>query len=119
MEGTNTTSAEKGKVTLSQILAQGDDKTQVARAIRVTKSANIAYKSIIDTRTLAIFKLEDELEAMSDLSVSNSMLTRNAIESASSFDSTKYVARRCELLVEISVAKAELEVIEADESFYE
>jgi hypothetical protein len=108
---------KKAIITLAEILAQSDDKTQVNRATRITKSAKMDYQAILDERTKEIFGMEDELEAMSDLSASNSMLSRNAVE-PTKFDSAKYVSRRCELLIQIDVAKAELECIKEDEGFY-
>lgn len=109
--------AEAKVLTFKQVLGQSDDLAQNNRATRLCKAAQMDYQAIIDTRTKEIFKLEDELEAMSDMSASNSTLSRNAIE-PTKFNSEKYVTRRCELLILINVAKAELDIIKEDEPFY-
>lgn len=76
------------------------------------------YQAVIDARTKKVFKLQNELESMNDISASNSSLSKNAIE-PTTFDSEAYVKSRCKLLLSLSVEEAELAILIADSSFYE
>lgn len=108
---------ENKLVTFRNILGQSDDLIQEKRAERMCTVAKSDFEAVIANRTKSLFKLEDELESMSDISASNSNLSKNAIE-PTQFNSEKYVNRRCELLIKIEVERAELEILKKDAPFY-
>lgn len=110
-------SQDSQKETFMALLGSTDTEAQKKRAIRMATTAKMDYDTYVSTETKKLFDLESQLEAMNDISASNSSLSMNAIKPAE-FDSTDYVARRCDILIKIEVQKRKLKAIEADKDFY-
>lgn len=108
---------EKKVITMKEILGQGDNLIQERRAARMVDSSKMSFNGIIDRRKKAIYKLEDQLEAMNDISASNSTLSANAVDPVA-FDSDSYVEKRCKLILELDCKRMELESLLEDGKFY-
>lgn len=108
---------EKKVITMKEILGQGDNLIQERRAARMVDSSKMSFNAIIDRRKKEIYKLEDQLEAMNDISASNSTLSANAVDPVS-FDSESYVEKRCKLILELDCKRMELESLLEDGKFY-
>lgn len=110
-------SSSETKNTFKTILKRSNKNVMSDRAKRICAVAKMEYDSLIAEKKKKIFKLEDQIEAMTDLSTSNVTTTANAIK-APTFDASKFVQDRSSLKYKLAIAKEELELLEEDSEFY-
>lgn len=75
------------------------------------------YNELVNNKKRDIFRAENELEAMADISASNVTTTSNAI-SGITFDAKSFVKKRADILDNLSLLREELETLERDSEFY-
>jgi hypothetical protein len=103
--------------TFKEILKRSNKSIQTERAKRICAVAKMEYDTLIANKRKEVFKIEDELEAMADISTSNVTTTANRI-SGTSFDAAEFVNTRATLKYNLAVLKEELEMLEEDAPFY-
>lgn len=106
------------RVTLRTILGSSDDVAQQRRTKRLCTITKSDYDAELAERFRKIATLEDELEGMSDISASNSTLSKNAID-GTKFDSKAFVRKRNQLLIQLEVEQTEYCILKKDAPFYE
>lgn len=99
------------------ILKRSNKSIQAERAVRISKRAKGAFDALLNRAEEKVMDIEDQLEAMSDISTSNVTTTVNKI-SGTTFDAVSFVEKRAKLNLNLATSKEELAILKEDESFY-
>jgi hypothetical protein len=103
--------------TFASILKRESGKIKADRALRISAAAHMDHTDLINAKIKEKFSIQNELEAMSDLSTSNHTTTVNRIEGVT-FDSAGFVNRRASLRLKLVIVEQELKVLQDDIAFY-
>jgi len=105
------------KETFKGNLKKSNKSIQANRANRIAAEARMEYDNLINNKRREIFKIENDLEAMADISTSNVTTSANAI-SGITFNAQKFVQKRAELKYQLILAQEELITLGEDLEFY-
>lgn len=103
--------------TFKSNLKASNKSIQETRANRIASEAKMEYDELVNNKKRAIFRVENELEAMADISTSNVTTSANAI-SGTNFDAKAFVKKRADLKDELVLLAEELATLEEDAEFY-
>lgn len=112
------TEKSKTKETFKGNLKMSNRDIQSTRANRIASLAKMEYDNLVNDKKRQIFNIENDLEAMADISTSNVTTTANALK-GTEFDAQSFVKKRAMLREELLLSKEELATLEADSAFYE
>lgn len=105
------------KETFKENLKKSNKSIQASRAERIASVAKMEYDNLVNNKKREIFNIENELEAMADISTSNVTTTANAV-SGFNFDAKAFVVKRAKLKDELVLCHEELKALKSDEEFY-
>jgi len=105
------------KETFRSNLAKSNKSIQATRANRIASVAKMEYENLVNNKKREIFNIENDLEAMADISTSNVSTTVNAV--GFDFDGASFVNKRAKLRDNLIITKEELKVLESNADFYE
>lgn len=98
-------------------LKKSNKSIQATRANRLASVAKMEYDNLVNGKRRDVFNLENDLEAMADISASNVTTTSNAIKGAE-FDALEFVKRRAGIKDELILCQEELKTLVDDAKFY-
>ena len=111
-------SETKKKVeTFKSNLKASNKSIQATRANRLASVAKMEYENLVNQKTREVFNIENDLEAMADISASNVTTSANAI-SGTDFNAKAFVEKRARLKEELILATEELKTLKEDADFY-
>ena len=105
------------KETFKSNLKASNKTIQTTRANRIASVAKMEYDNLVNAKKRQIFNIENDLEAMADISTSNVTTSSNAIK-GTEFDAQAFVAKRARLKDELILSQEELKTLEDDSEFY-
>lgn len=99
-------------------LKKSNKSIQATRANRLSSVAKMEYDNLVNNKKRQIFNIENDLEAMADISASNVTTTANAVKGVE-FDALTFVKKRANLKEELILSQEELKTLEDDSKFYD
>jgi hypothetical protein len=111
------TSKAVKKETFKANLKASNKTIQATRANRIAAVAKMEYDNLVNDKKRQIFNIENDLEAMADISTSNVTTSANAIE-GTSFNAKGFVENRARLRDELILCNEELKTLVEDAEFY-
>jgi hypothetical protein len=105
------------KETFKNNLKKSNKDIQSTRAERISSVAKMEYDNLVNAKKREIFNIDNDLEAMADISASNVSTTNNAIK-GTAFDAVAFVTKRAKLKDERILCAEELKTLEDDAEFY-
>jgi hypothetical protein len=105
------------KETFKSNLKASNKTIQTTRANRIASVAKMEYDNLVNDKKRQIFNIENDLEAMADISTSNVTTSSNAIKGIE-FDAKAFVQKRADLKDNLILTKEELKTLEDDSDFY-
>lgn len=104
-------------VTFAEMLKRDNKSIRDERAIRVSSEAKMDFIELVNSTRRELFGFENQLDAMSDLSTSNTTTTANRIGEFT-FNSVEFVKRRANLRLQRALTTQKLELLMEDAAFY-
>lgn len=92
------------KTSFLEILKRSDKKIEEARALRITGAVYDEQAALLAEKRSNVRRLENELDEMMDLSVSNTLMAVNRIHK---LDGKEFVSKMQSLKVALEMAKVE------------
>lgn len=103
--------------TFAEMLKRDNKSIRDERAVRVSSEAKMDFIELVNSTKRELFGYENQLDAMSDLSTSNTTTTANRIGEFT-FNSKDFVQRRANLRLQKALTTQKLELLMEDAEFY-
>lgn len=103
------------KESLKDTLVRTNSKVRSDRAEMIAEASKMSYDALVAKHKNDYNKLKLELASLCDMSTDNRTTTINALME---LDTEAFVAKRFQILYQMRILEAKIEVLNEDKSFY-